>query len=111
MIHSKIKLPTNCFIGQSDETEKLYKLEKNRSIAINAAAEELKKVLNKVDYWHEAMPAALFAVLESYTTDISVAAAIAFLNKYGFKIEGEGKRLDFTYKVEGDELVTHWNGQ
>jgi hypothetical protein len=62
--------PTPCFIGRSDDTERLYKLEENRTQLIKEIAKEYQRLWTKrfgteIDLWEEAIPQVLFDTLES----------------------------------------------
>lgn len=69
--------PMGGYIGS--DAKKLYQLEEKRNDAINAAAEELQKVLGLEDYWREAVPEALLSILTSYDKKAATLACEAFL--------------------------------
>lgn len=81
--------PTNPFIGREDATERLYSLEHKRNVAIEAAAKELGKLLGFEDkqFWTRTLPEELYSILESYDQNAAKIAALAFLERHGFKVE------------------------
>lgn len=84
----KVK-PGRIYIGKSEQTEKLYELERRRGEAIRATATEWARFMrearggDELDFWGEAMPQQLFDILDTYA-DGAVEAAIAFLEANGY---------------------------
>lgn len=58
------------YIGQSEDTARLYRLEEKVSEAITAAAKEMEKLLKKNqlphEYWGHALPQELASVCEHF---------------------------------------------
>lgn len=66
------------YIGKSEATEKLYKLEEAATKAVRAAAEELKQVLQnelgeEVDIYEVAIPETLATICQSFSSSLVVA--------------------------------------
>lgn len=87
-INPQYKKPSGVFIGRGDNTEQLYRLEEKRSQAIRAAAQSLGKVLgfDEKEFWTRTLPEELYNILESYDVDAAKVAAIAYLERHGFKV-------------------------
>jgi hypothetical protein len=87
---SKLVEPRRVRIGSAEE--KLYALEEKRNKIIHACAEEWARIVEKAfeeksDKWKQSIPQALFDTLESFQTDCSLVACIAFLKLHGVIVE------------------------
>lgn len=76
-------------IGRSEDSEALYSAESKTTDAINRAAVELGKLMghSKKEYWTKTIPQALIAVLCSFETKASIAAAVSYLIDVGVLTE------------------------
>lgn len=85
---SDVVKPSIPRIGRNDETEKLYVLEEQRSEAVKRSARELAVILGHTpeQFWTHTMPEALASVLDTYERKVSEAAAIAYLEHFGYII-------------------------
>jgi hypothetical protein len=81
----------HCF-GRSDTTEQLYRTEKLALDSVKVAALVLARLLGwdchqeHPDFYSKAVPAALVALLDSFTLTIGVAAAVGYLGHYGIAV-------------------------
>lgn len=82
----KYTKPSNIFIGLS--ATQLYNLERRRSAAIRACANEWARVIgvDKAEFWTRSIPQSLYETLEQYEIGAAVIAAEAFLERYGYTI-------------------------
>jgi hypothetical protein len=80
-----VREPTTGKIYRDERSEKLYRLESKRNDALRACAEELQVVWPKVwgqtldSLWDDAMPQAIFDLLESFDNSAVYAAVQAWL--------------------------------
>lgn len=80
------RIPEMPFMGRNPKCRKLLEMEEKRSDAIGKCATEMMRLLELKDHYREAVPEALAAVLESYDSHASDAAAIGYLRKRGYHI-------------------------
>ena len=73
--------PGSHFISRSDETEKLYRLEEKRNVAIKDCATEWAKInaVPQEEFWTQSLPQALFDLLQSFDSKAAEMAALAYL--------------------------------
>jgi len=76
-----VVVPTIMMIGRGPDTEKLYKLERQRQDIIGRCAKEWAEVMEvpESEFWKRSLPQQLFDILESWERASAVAAAEAFL--------------------------------
>ena len=81
----------NIRIG-SREAEGLYALEKRRNDIIDKCANEWIDVVEELtgerhDFFHVALPTALYDLFDNYDSNSGIATSKAFLEKNGYKVE------------------------
>ncbi len=99
-------LPKGGMIGQSEETRPLYDQEERRNVVIKITARELAKVLghSEKEFWDKTMPEELLSILDNYQREYSIAAAVSYLTKLGFVVQGSGNVKNIlTYVYENNE--------
>jgi len=73
--------PTGPYLYRTNQTEKLYALERKRDDAFDAAAKELGKVLDLEEFWYEVLPEAILSFLEAWDHKAATLAAEVYLEK------------------------------
>lgn len=64
----------------------LYALEEKRDEIMQEIGDRLKPLHGISDQFKEAMPQAVFDLMESFEAGVGITASVAFLEKHGYKV-------------------------